>query len=75
MCVLTASTFTSRRSVRRRVAASQYRRARAGVRAYTDYNNESLPSGPNRLPLLMAALVQKHIRAQGFIILDHYGDR
>lgn len=40
-----------------------------------DYNNEKLPSGPNRLPLLMAALLQKRIRMQGFVILDHYGDR
>jgi NADPH-dependent curcumin reductase CurA len=40
-----------------------------------DYNNETLPPGPNRLPLLMSALVQKRIRMQGFIILDHYADR
>ncbi|WP_432728850.1 NADP-dependent oxidoreductase [Variovorax sp. W6] len=40
-----------------------------------DYNSESLPSGPNRLPLLMAALLQKRIRMQGFVILDHYGER
>ena len=40
-----------------------------------DYNNETLPPGPNRLPLLMAALVQKRIRIQGFIILDHYAER
>jgi NADPH-dependent curcumin reductase len=40
-----------------------------------DYNNDSLPEGPNRLPLLMAALVQKRIRVEGFIILDHYKTR
>ena len=40
-----------------------------------DYNNETLPSGPNRLPLLMAAVLQKRIRMQGFVILDHYGAR
>lgn len=42
-----------------------------------DYNHETLtlPSGPNRLPLLMAALVQKRIRVQGFVILDHYSTR
>jgi NADPH-dependent curcumin reductase CurA len=42
-----------------------------------DYNNDNgtLLSGSNRLPLLMAALVQKRIRLQGFVILDHYADR
>ncbi|HEY5895844.1 MAG TPA: zinc-binding dehydrogenase, partial [Chthoniobacterales bacterium] len=40
-----------------------------------DYNNGTLPPGPNRLPLLMSALVQKRIRMEGFIILDHYADR
>ena len=39
------------------------------------YNDESLPAGPNRLPLLLSTLLQKRIRMQGFIILDHYGDR
>jgi NADPH-dependent curcumin reductase len=40
-----------------------------------DYNDEALPSGPNRLPLLVAAVLQKRIRMQGFIILDHYTTR
>jgi NADPH-dependent curcumin reductase CurA len=40
-----------------------------------DYNDGAPPPGPNRTPLLMAALVQKRIRMQGFIILDHYADR
>lgn len=40
-----------------------------------DYNSETLPTGSNRLPLLMAALLQKRIRMQGFVILDHYGER
>jgi NADPH-dependent curcumin reductase CurA len=40
-----------------------------------DYNNEILPAGPNRVPLLMAALLQKRIRMQGFVILDHYTSR
>lgn len=39
------------------------------------YNDETLPPGPNRLPLLLSTLVQKRIRMQGFIILDHYADR
>jgi NADPH-dependent curcumin reductase CurA len=40
-----------------------------------DYNRQSLPAGPNRLPLLMATVLQQRIRMQGFIILDHYADR
>ncbi|UHQ21487.1 NADP-dependent oxidoreductase [Lysobacter sp. 5GHs7-4] len=39
------------------------------------YNDEALPSGPNRLPQLTTMLVQKRIRMQGFVILDHYADR
>jgi NADPH-dependent curcumin reductase CurA len=39
------------------------------------YNDESLPEGPNRLPTLLAAVLQKRIRMQGFIILDHYARR
>ena len=40
------------------------------------YNSEeALPPGPDRLPLLMATVLQKRIRMQGFIILDHYGER
>ena len=39
------------------------------------YNDQALPAGPDRLPLLQAALLRKRIRMQGFIILDHYGAR
>jgi NADPH-dependent curcumin reductase CurA len=39
------------------------------------YNEEPLPPGPNRLPLLMTMAVQKRIRIQGFVILDHYAER
>lgn len=39
------------------------------------YNEEDLPPGPDRLPLTMTAVLQKRIRMQGFIILDHYADR
>ena len=39
------------------------------------YNDERLPDGPNRLPYLTTMLVQKRIRMQGFVILDHYADR
>lgn len=39
------------------------------------YNDGAQPSGPDRLPKTMQTLLQKRIRMQGFIILDHYGDR
>ena len=39
------------------------------------YNEEAFPSGPDRLPNMMSAVLQKRIRVQGFIILDHYGPR
>ena len=39
------------------------------------YNQHTPSSGPNKLPLLMATLLQKRIRMQGFIILDHYVNR
>jgi len=40
-----------------------------------DYNADGETQGTNRLPLLMASLLQKRIRMQGFVILDHYGER
>jgi NADPH-dependent curcumin reductase CurA len=39
------------------------------------YNDETLPPGPNRLPLQMTTLLEKRIRMQGLVILDHYADR
>ncbi|KRF00556.1 hypothetical protein ASG87_12760 [Frateuria sp. Soil773] len=39
------------------------------------YNEPTLPPGPDRRPQLMATVLQKRIRMQGFIILDHYGER
>ncbi|MCM5682368.1 NADP-dependent oxidoreductase [Schlegelella sp. S2-27] len=39
------------------------------------YNEAAAPAGPDRLPQLVATLLQKRIRMQGFIILDHYGER
>lgn len=39
------------------------------------YNDEQLPPGPNRVPLLQRTLLEKRIRLQGFIILDHYATR
>jgi NADPH-dependent curcumin reductase len=35
------------------------------------YNATSLPSGPDRLPLLTTLMLQKRLRMQGFIISDH----
>lgn len=39
------------------------------------YNQQTPSAGPNKLPQLVATLLQKRIRMQGFIILDHYADR
>jgi NADPH-dependent curcumin reductase CurA len=39
------------------------------------YNDTELPSGPDRLGLLMQTLLTRRIKAQGFIIFDDYGDR
>ncbi|MGO4774654.1 zinc-binding dehydrogenase, partial [Lysobacter sp. 2RAB21] len=39
------------------------------------YNDEAQPPVPNPLPHLMTTLLQKRIRLQGFIILDHYAER
>lgn len=36
------------------------------------YNDKEPPKGPDRLPQLMANLLFKRIRMQGFIIVDHY---
>ncbi|HTJ25720.1 MAG TPA: NADP-dependent oxidoreductase [Candidatus Limnocylindria bacterium] len=38
------------------------------------YSDTEPPPGPDRLPLLMNAILMKRIRVQGFIILDHYGE-
>lgn len=39
------------------------------------YNEETLLVGPDKLSLLLAKVLQKRIRMQGFIILDHYTER
>jgi len=39
------------------------------------YNDADRPAGPDRLPGLMATLLARRIHMQGFIILDHYGER
>ncbi|CAI8895668.1 NADP-dependent oxidoreductase [Kosakonia sp. YIM B13611] len=39
------------------------------------YNATDLPPGPDRIPLLMATLLKKRIRLQGFIIGQDYGHR
>ena len=38
-------------------------------------NDAAPPSGPDRLPEVMTSVLQKRIRMQGLVILDHYGDR
>jgi NADPH-dependent curcumin reductase CurA len=39
------------------------------------YNDTELPSGPDRLSLLMKTFLVRRIKAQGFIIFDDYGSR
>ncbi|WP_408891340.1 NADP-dependent oxidoreductase [Myxococcus faecalis] len=39
------------------------------------YNEDAPPPGPNLLPKVMSVFQTKRVRAQGFIILDHYGAR
>ena len=39
------------------------------------YNDTALPTGPDRLGLLMGAILKKRIRMQGFIIWNDYGPR
>src|SRR6185503_18405364 len=39
------------------------------------YNDQQAPAGPDRRPQLMSTVLQKRIRLQGFVILDHYGER
>lgn len=39
------------------------------------YNDEEAGPGPDHLPRLLATVLQKRVRMQGFIILDHYGER
>jgi NADPH-dependent curcumin reductase CurA len=50
--------------------------ARVPVCGFIAHYNDAAPSdGPDRLPRLVATLLAKRIRMQGFIILDHYGER
>ncbi|HTN84748.1 MAG TPA: NADP-dependent oxidoreductase [Sorangium sp.] len=39
------------------------------------YNDDAPPPGPDRLPKTMSTVLQKRIRVQGLVILDHYADR
>jgi len=38
------------------------------------YNATSLPSGPDRTPVLMGLILRKRLLLQGFIIFDHYAE-
>jgi NADPH-dependent curcumin reductase CurA len=40
-----------------------------------DYNRHGAAAGPDRLPRAMATILQKRIRMQGLVILDHYETR
>lgn len=39
------------------------------------YNDTALPIGPDRLPMLMNAILRKRIKVQGFIVFDEYSCR
>ena len=39
------------------------------------YNDIAAPAGPDRLPKLISTVLQKRLRVQGLVILDHYGER
>ncbi|WP_028024201.1 NADP-dependent oxidoreductase [Enterovibrio calviensis] len=41
----------------------------------SQYNATALPEGPDRMGMLMATLLIKRIKMQGFIIFDDYGHR
>ena len=41
----------------------------------SQYNATCLPEGPDRLSLLMRAILTKRLSVKGFIIFDDYGDR
>jgi NADPH-dependent curcumin reductase len=50
--------------------------ARVPVCGFIAHYNDATPSqGLDHTPRLLAAILQKRIRMQGFIILDHYGER
>jgi len=39
------------------------------------YNRDTIEPWPDKRPQLLATLLQKRVRMEGFIILDHYADR
>jgi len=49
--------------------------ARAPLIGFISHYNERSPPGPDRLPNLLSTVLQKRVRLQGMIILDHYGTR
>lgn len=42
---------------------------------YNDSESAGSPGAGKQLPQMLAAILQKRVRVQGFIILDHYGPR
>jgi len=43
--------------------------------AIAHYNEANVATGPDKRPQLLATVLQKRVRMEGFIILDHYADR
>ena len=49
--------------------------ARVPVCGFISHYNDEAAAGPDRLPKVTATVLQKRVRMQGFIILDHYASR
>ncbi|MDQ8021487.1 MAG: NADP-dependent oxidoreductase [Moraxellaceae bacterium] len=49
--------------------------ARIPLCGFIAHYNDASSGGVDRAPQLLAAVLQKRVRMQGFIILDHYGER
>ncbi|HVE53124.1 MAG TPA: zinc-binding dehydrogenase, partial [Ramlibacter sp.] len=49
--------------------------ARMPVCGFIAHYNDTAQGGPDRRASLLATVLQKRVRMQGFIILDHYGER
>ncbi|HEX3140547.1 MAG TPA: zinc-binding dehydrogenase, partial [Rhizobacter sp.] len=45
------------------------------VAHYNETHDKGAAPGPDRRAQLLATVLQKRVRMQGFIILDHYGER
>ncbi|UXY16070.1 NADP-dependent oxidoreductase [Chitiniphilus purpureus] len=49
--------------------------ARIPLCGFIAHYNERTTAGPDRLPRLLATLLPKRVRLQGFVVFDHYAER